>query len=68
MIFKIAFLILLLYLFSTDKDCEELEELLYFTPSNEIQTDQTEVSDAILPDVSQALSPEEIAQNIFDEI
>lgn len=65
MIFKVAFLILLLYLFSTDKDCEELENLLYFCPSNE--TSEVPQED-ILPDVSQELSPDEIAQQIFDEI
>jgi len=65
MIFKVAFLFLLLYLFSTDKDCEELENLLYFSLSNE--TPETPQED-ILPDVSQELSPDEIAQQIFDEI
>ena len=44
MIFKIAFLILLIYLFSTNKDCEELENLLYFSPSKDSlqQTEQQE--------------------------
>lgn len=67
MIFKVAFLILLLYLFSTDKDCEELENLLYFSPSKD-SPQQTEQQDDVLPDVNQELSPNEVANEIFYDI
>lgn len=70
MIFKVAFLILLIYLFSTDKDCGELESLLYFNPSQEEQESQEapEQTEDVLPDVNQASSPDEVARQIFDDI
>ena len=60
MIFKIAFLILLIYLFSTNKDCEELENLLYFSPSKD-SLQQTEQQEDALPDMNQELSPDDVA-------
>ena len=84
MIFKIGFLILILFLLLQDRELGDLENLLYVprnrvpeqdnksdtTINTNIDTEKkhTGHSDDILSDVDQELSPEEFAQRIFDEI
>ena len=67
MIFKVGLLILLLYLLCFDRDCEELEDLLYFDKNSNSESEQKSSMET-LPDVNQELSPEEVAQRIFDDI